>query len=180
MGTLEFDYNDADGALELVVNLIGVGGVPGLTCTVAVREAPTTNSYLDWNDYTFKTVGWVTKFQPMTDIGNGMYQAILNVPLLGFTPLTGLPQILVAEYNSSGVGTSGLASDTIFVSELRPDAKLARQYDTNRATTIGGLPGTFTLYEDDGVTVQSTQTLLDFAGNAVVNTPGTPAQRGKV
>jgi hypothetical protein len=180
VATIECDWNDDEIPLELCVSKINVGGIPGLTCTVAIRLSPTSNSYLDWSDNTFKTAGWTIKFQPMNDLGTGMYQAILNVAALGFTPLMGLPQKLIAEYNSSGAGTSGLASDTLYVSELRPDAKLARQYGTNKVKTLGGLPGTFTLYEDDGVTVQSTQTLLDFAGNAVVNTPGTPAQRGAV
>ena len=175
--TLEFDFNDTAAPLELVVNLVGTGGVAGLACTVAVRLSPTTNSYLDWSDNTFKTSGWGVKDQPMTDLGTGVYQAILNVSLLGFTPLTGLPQKLIAEYNSSGVGTSGLASDTLIISELRPDAKLSRQYQSNRSEALGGLPGTLTLYEDDGVTVLSVQNLTDYAGNAVVNVPGSPAKR---
>jgi hypothetical protein len=176
VGTLEFDYNDASAPLELVVNLIGSGGVPGLACTVAVRLSPTTTFYLDWTTNTFKNAGWGVKNQPMTDIGNGVYQQILNVAALGFTPLSGLPQWLVAEYSSPGAGTSGLASDTIIVSELRPDAKTSRQYQSNRLEAIGA-PGTLTLYEDDGVTIKSVQTLRDFVGGPVIDTPGTPAKR---
>ena len=175
--SLEADYNDTSFPLELVVDNIGVGGVPGLACTVAVRLSPTTNSYLDWTTNTFKTSGWGVKNQPMTDIGNGVYQQILNVAALGFTPLTGLPQKIIAEYTSPGVGTSGLTTDTIIVSELRPDAKTSRQYQSNRLEAAGGAPGTLTLYEDDGVTVKSVQNLTDYAGGAVVNTPGTPAKR---
>lgn len=183
--TIEADYNDTSIPLELAINRGNVGGVPGLTPTVAVRLSPTTDFYLDWSDNTFKNVGWVVKNEPMTDLSlsggtPGVYQAILNVSALGFTPLTGLPQKLIAEYTSTGSQTGGLAIDTIFVSELRPDAKIARQTDTNRLEAEGGNPGTLTLYEDDNVTVQSVQTLLDFAGNAVVNTTGTPAKRGAV
>jgi hypothetical protein len=177
MATLEADYDDTTFPLELVVNLIGSGGVPGLACTVAVRLSPTTDFYLDWTTNTFKNAAWGLKDKPMVDIGNGVYQVILNVSALGFTPLTGLPQKIIPEYTSTGVGTSGLTSDTVFVSELRPDAETSRQYQSNRLEAIGGLPGTLTLYEDDGVTVKSTQNLLDFAGGAVVNTPGTPAKR---
>jgi hypothetical protein len=177
MATLEADYDDAAFPLELVVNLIGSGGVPGLACTVAVRLSPTLGFYLDWTTNTFKNVGWGLKDKPMVGIGNGVYQVILNVSLLGFTPLTGLPQKIIAEYTSTGAGTSGLTSDTIFISELRPDAETARQYQSNRLEALGGLPGTLTLYEDDGVTVKSVQALHDFAGGAVVDTPGTPAKR---
>lgn len=180
MATIEADYNDASIPLELVVNLIGSGGVPGLACTVAIRLSPTANSYLDWSDNTFKTVGWGVKNQPMTDLGTGVYQQILNVAALGFTTLSGLPQKLIAEYTSPGAGTSGLASDTLYVSELRPDAKLARQYQTNRLEAEGGAPGTLTLYEDDNATVQTVQDLTDYAGGAVNNTPGTPAKRAGV
>ena len=178
MSTLEADYSSSSLLLTLVVNLLGTGGVPGLTCTVAVRQSPTTNSYLDWSTNTFKTSGWGVKNQPLTDLGTGVYQTVLNVAALGFTPLTPLPVVLIAEYTSTGAGTSGLASDTIFVSELRPDAKLARQYQTNKVTSIGGSPGTLTVFADDGVTVQSTQTLEDYTGSTVNNTPGTPAIKG--
>ena len=185
MGTLEADYSDPSFALELVVNTIGVGGVQGLACTVAIRLWPSSTMYLDWTTMTFKNAGWGVKFQPMTDVGlaggtAGMYQQLLNVQALGFTPLTGLPQKLIAEYNSPGVGTSGLASDTIVVSELRPDAKLARQYQTNRLEAEGAPLNTLTLYEDDGVTVQTAAALADYAGGPVNNTPGTPAKRGPV
>jgi hypothetical protein len=180
VSTLEADFNDTSFPLELVINTIGQGGVAGLSPTVAIRLSPSTNNYLDWATMTFKTSGWIVKNQPMTDLGTGVYQQILNVAALGFTPLTGLPQKLLAEYTSTGTGTGGLAEDTIFVSELRPDAQVARQFDTNRLEALGGSPGTLTLYEDDGVTVQSVQPLRDFAGGAVVNTPGSPAKRGPV
>ena len=178
MSTLEADYSDPSYPLTLVVDLLGSGGVSGLACTVAVRLFPTTNAYLDWNDNTFKIAGWGLKNKPMTDIGNGVYQVSLNVQALGFTPLSGLPQKLIAEYTSPAGATAGIDADVVVVSELRPDAKLARQYHTNKAVTTGGAPGQLALYADDGSTVQSTQTLKDYAGGAVSQTPGTPAQRG--
>lgn len=176
--TLEADFSDSSFPLELVVDLIGSGGVAGLTPTVAVRLFPTTDFYLDWTTSTFKNAGWGLKDNPMTNIGNGVYQAVLNVAALGFTPKTGLPQKLVAEYTSTGAGTSGIDADVVVVSELRPDAKRARQYGTNRLESIGGTPGSLTLFDDDGVTQLTQQPLTDFAGGTVINTPGTPARRG--
>jgi len=184
MGTLEADYTDTSFPLELSINLQNVGGVSGLSPTVAIRLSPTTNSYLDWSDSIFKTSGWVVKNQPMTDVSltggtPGVYQQILNVAALGFTTLSPLPQKIIAEYTSTGSGTGGLTSDTIIVSELRPDAKIARQFDTNILIAEGGSPnGTLTMFADDNVTVQSVQQLNDYAGGPVVNTPGTPAKRG--
>jgi hypothetical protein len=107
-----------------------------------------------------------------------VYQTQLSVAALGFTPLSGLPVCLIAEYTSSGAGTSGLAADNITVSELRPDAKLARQYNTNKLTSLA--PGALTLYEDDGTTVQSVQPLTDASGNPTVNVPSAPQIRGPV
>lgn len=177
--TLEADYTDTSFPLELVIDLQNFGGVTGVATTVAVRLSPTTNSYLDWSDNLFKTSGWVVKDQPMTDLGTGVYQQILNVAALGFTTLSPLPQKLIAEYTSSGLGTGGLDADIIIVSELRPDAKIARQYDTNILIAEGGSPnGTLTILADDNVTVQAVQTLKDYAGGPVINTTGTPAIRG--
>ena len=178
--TLEADYNDDEFPLNLVVDLLNIGGVPGLTPTVAVRLFPSITLYLDWSDLTFKAAAWVVKNLPMTDCGDGFYQAVLNVAGLGFTPLSGLPQKLIAQYTTTGGGTSGVDEDIVIVSELRPDAKLSRQIATNRLEALGGSPGTLTLYEDDGVTVQSVQQLRDYTGGTVVNTPGTPAKRGAV
>jgi hypothetical protein len=178
--TLEADYNDDEFPLNLVVDLQNVGGVPGLTPTVAVRLFPSLTLYLDWSDLTFKAAGWVLQNLPMTDCGGGFYQAVLNVEGLGFTPLTGLPQKLIAQYTTTGAGTGGVDEDIVIVSELRPDAKISRQIATNRLEALGGFPGTLTLYQDDGVTVQSVQPLLDYSGGAVVNTSGTPAKRGAV
>ena len=113
MGTsLEADYNDSSFPLELVVDLLNVGGVPGLTPTVAVRLSPTTNSYLDWTTNTFKTSGWVVKYQPMTDISAsggtpGVYQQILNVAALGFNTLSPLPQKLVIQKTRTSRVCSG-------------------------------------------------------------------------
>lgn len=173
---IEVDYNAVNWPLELSVVQSG-SGVPGLTATVAIRQGGTTNSYLDWADNTFKTSGWTTKNEPMADLGTGVYQAAIDVAALGFTPLTGLPRELVAEY--SIVGYSGVGGiDYIIVSELRPDAKTSRQFNTNKLAALA--PGVLTLYADDGVTVQSTQPLTDATGGAVSNTPGSPQVRGPV
>lgn len=177
--TLEADYNDTSFPLELVIDLIGSGGVPGLAPTVAVRLFPSVVLYLDWTTLTFKAAGWGVKNQPMVDLGNGIYQAVLNVAGLGFTPKTAvLPQKLVAEYTSMGAQTSGIDYDVVIVSELRPDAKRARQYATNRLEALGGNPGSLTLFDDDNATTLTTQTLHDYTGGTVIDTPGTPAKRG--
>jgi hypothetical protein len=170
---IELDWNAPSEPLELNVVRSGAG-IPGLTCTVAVRMGGTTGLYLDWTTNTFKLAGWGVRDQPMTDLGNGMYQTSLPVSALGFTPTTPLPVYLVAEYTQNGqlVG----AFDLLTVSELRPDAKAARQYNTNKVTALA--PGVLTRYADDDVTVLSTQTLTDASGNPTVDVPTAPQIRG--
>lgn len=178
--TEEADFNDTQVPLELVVDVLGRGGLPGLTPTVAIRLFPSTNLYLDWVDLKFKAAGWGLKFNPMVDIGNGIYQQIFNAAGVTTANALPIPYKVTAEYNTTGVCTSGEALDLIFVTELRPDAKLARQFNTNRLESFGGNPGQLVLFADDGVTVQSTQQLRDFLGGAVIDSPGCPAKRSAV
>lgn len=176
-GDLEVDYNNAAYTLTLTVNLLNSGGVTGLAPTVAIRLAPTTNEYWDWATNTFKTSGWTVQFEPMTDLGTGRYQAVLNVAAMGFTPASGLPQTLIAEYSFPNTGQgAGIATDEITVSELRPATTRTRQYATNRLEVLA--PGTETLYADDGVTPLTTQTLTDAGNGPIANEPGSPQKRG--
>lgn len=170
---VEVDWNAPAEPLELNVVQLGAG-VPGLTCTVAVRKGGTTGTYLDWATNLFSNGPWALKNQPLVDLGTGVYQTSLPVAALGFTPLTPLPVYLVAEYSQSGqlVG----AVDFLTISELRPDAKAARQYNTNKVTALA--PGVLTRYADDGVTVLSTQPLTDAGGGPTVDVPTAPQQRG--
>ncbi len=73
----------------------GSGGVTGLSPTVALRDAATTNSYLDFNDNTFKTSGWTTKYASMTEVERGHYQRALNVSTL---PSVAAGKVYAAEY----------------------------------------------------------------------------------
>ena len=169
---LEVDYSAASYALELNVVQNGAG-VTGLTCTVAIRN-PANGFYLDWATNVFSAGPWGIKNQPLVDLLTGVYQTFLPVVALGFTPLTPLPVSLVAEYTQNGnlVG----AMDELTISELRPDSKLSRQFNTNRLEALA--PGQLTLFADDGVTVQSVQTLTDAVGGPTVNVPTAPQIRG--
>lgn len=170
-----FDVDAAQTAqpLVLVVDRLNVGGVPGLGPTVALRLLPTTNSYLDWVSQTFKTVGWATKFQPMTDLGSGIYQQVLNVAGLALPVGT----LLCAEYAFAGAQGSGADADVFRISSERADAQLVRQYHTNRLAEASGNPGSLVLYQDDSVTPLRTHQLTDETGQAIIAAPGTPARR---
>ena len=84
----------------------GNGGVSGLTVNVVIRDGATNNSYLDFSDGVFKTVGWTQKQLPLTDLGGGFYANQFDLSLT-VSP----PNHLIAEYDSS----RGVTSDCILV-----------------------------------------------------------------
>lgn len=89
------ETTDVDVSLDLTINRGGVGGITGLSPTVSVRDASTSNSFLDFNDNTFKTGGWTTKDASMTDVGRGHYRRTLDVS--AFSPAAG--SMYVIEYH---------------------------------------------------------------------------------
>ncbi len=93
------------------------GGVAGLTVTVQVRDGATINSYLDFNDDTFKTSGWVQKSLTLTDIGGGHYTDTLDV-----SAITNLPSNnhLALEYDISG-SVVGIARGTLSFDQAAPE-----------------------------------------------------------
>jgi len=98
---LQVEVTDTAAALDVSVNG-ATGGVTGLTMVVAIRNGITSNSWLDFNDNTFKTSGWTTRQAAMTEIsaGNapGQYQYLLNVNALSLSA----GAQLIAEYDGSG------------------------------------------------------------------------------
>jgi hypothetical protein len=173
---LEVEQLETALPLELTVDKLGIGGVTGLLPTVAVRNASTINSYLDFSDNVFKTTGWTTKYAAMSEVERGHYQRLLNVSALAL--VVGFR--LVAEYhvdNSSGVVGDDL--DLFLVTNKRANAELLRQALTNRLEEASGNPGSLKLYADDAITVLKTWTLKDEDGNTVLPAVGTPARRGQ-
>lgn len=171
---LEFDRTDTAAGLELTVTKDPTGGVTGLTPTVAIRLLPTTDSYLDFNDGTFRTSGWGTKFATMSEVGRGHYHRTLNVASLALASGTKL----VAEYHFDGSGLVGDTSEMLVISNLRADTALARKMVTNRLEETSGATGLLKLYDDDGSSLLKTWGLTDESGGAIAATSGTPAKRG--
>lgn len=175
MSALEVEQLETALPLELTVDKLGLGGLTGLSPTVAVRNASTVDSYLDFSDNTFKTSGWTTKYAPMSEVERGHYQRLLNVASLGLA----VGFRLVAEYHAdNGFGVVGDDLDLFLVTNKRANAELLRQALTNRLEEVSGNPGSLTLYADDATTVLKTWTLKDESGSAVLPAAGTPARRG--
>jgi len=178
MGTLGISINQAQisAPLLLTVRREGVGGIGGLSPTVALRDGSTTDSYLDFSDDTFKTVGWTTKYASMTEIERGHYQRNLDLSALSVSE----GDILVAEYhvdNASDVVGDAADLLAVVVPPSGVDLSLVRKSITNRMEEYPGTPGTLILFDDDNTTPLMTWELRDAAGGGVVATTGTPARR---
>jgi len=178
MGTLGISIDQAQTAapLFLTVNRSGIGGITGLSPTVALREGSTTNSYLDFNDNTFKTAGWTTKYVSMTEIERGHYQRALDISALPVSE----NDVLIAEYHVDNSGdVKGDAADLLVVVGSLGDLSLIRKSITNRMEQASGTPGVLELYDDDGTTVLYRWQLRDELGNGIVAIQGAAARRAQ-
>lgn len=176
---------DGVAPLELIVSDAD-GGVAGLTCAVAIRDAHTAQSYLDWSDGTFKTSGWMERTRALSEGLAGRYVLEDGLDLDDIT-LPAATEVLVAEYSISG-DLVGAASDYIqlgaggvraeLAAELA-DATLARKMLTNRQELegFGQVPALLTTYDDDGTTPLVRQRVRTDGGEAVQTAEGVVTKR---
>lgn len=171
---------DSNIPLSLSAMKGNLGGQAGLTVIVAIRDAATINSYLDFNDNTFKTVGWVQKTKTLADIGGGFYALSGGLNASIITNLPAATDHLVAEYVVSG-GVKAVATDLIVLREAlirdifnsdldlfevaAPDhsllvalLKLISRFKINNGT------GKAEIYQTDGVTLKAEQPFSTNAG----------------
>ena len=162
--------------LDLTIEQEDVGGVVGKSPTVRVRDATTTNSYLDFSDNTFKTSGWATQNASMSEVGRGHYTRSLDLSLI--TALV-LGNVMVAEYFvDDGGDVVGEDHDVIVIGkETLFNYTIVRKAITNRQEEFSGTPGRIILFEDNGVTKALEQELRDEGGGGIVTTIGSPAKR---
>ena len=85
------------------------GGISGLTVLVELRDTVDNTLYLDFDDNTFKTTGWVQKAATLSDLTSGFYATQLNLSLISNMPTSGH---LSMEYSVSG-SVTGIASSVI-------------------------------------------------------------------
>lgn len=116
---IEAELTDTNVPAKLTVNDSG-GGVAGLTVGIEVLDATTQNSYLDFNDNIFKTIGWTTKSLSVTDVGGGRYSLFNG---LNVAAMINPPTKLLLEYNVSG-SKSGVVSEELLIRESTYQAKV--------------------------------------------------------
>lgn len=159
--------------LILTVTKVGVGGVSGLSPTVAFRKVSPSNQYLDWSDFTFKTAGWTTKNASMSDLGGGHYQHQLD--LTNISAADG--DQYVAEYVVPDSGSEGVDCDVFIIEDAAQDSEFLRKMATNRMEQVSGNPGTLTLYDDDGTSVLMQWEIRDESGGGITGISGAAARR---
>lgn len=168
--------------LELTISQEGVGGVLGQDAFVRVRDGSTTNSFLDWADNTFKTVGWAERDRLLDEVGGGHYTTQLSLADIGAV----VGNVFIAQYTvDDGGDVVGDAHDVVLVglqaltdmAALLADVSLLRKLYTNRQEQFPGNPGRLILWDDDGVTPLLEWELRDAAGNGIVSNVGCPAKR---
>jgi hypothetical protein len=168
---------NAELPLSLTIRRAGVGGITGLSPTVALRRATTAGSYLDWDDGTFKGSGWSTKYASLTEAERGHYVRTLD---LSGVPGATAGLFMLAEYRvDNGGDVVGDAQDVVSVVTTNTDTILLRKALTNRMEESPGNPGTLILNDDDDMTPLINQQLRDFAGDATIGVQGSPARRTK-
>ncbi|MCG8435114.1 MAG: hypothetical protein MJA83_13890 [Gammaproteobacteria bacterium] len=91
------------------INVDQAGGVNGLTVVAAIRDPVTANSWLDFSDNTFKTVGWTTRQATLTNFdatnAPGSYRLTGGVNISAWTGLSASADHFIVEYDISGAVT---------------------------------------------------------------------------
>lgn len=109
----------ADTKFPLEVAVDDSGGVTGLTVTASLRDPDDSTSYLDFNDGTFKSAGWVTKAQALTEYGSGFYGVNLDVSAITNFPAA---QHTIVEYDVTG-SVIAISASTLTIAQTWENAK---------------------------------------------------------
>jgi hypothetical protein len=134
-----YEASESAASLDLTIEQEGIGGLTGLTPTVAVRRARTTDTYLDWADGVFKTAGWTTKYRDMDEVERGHYTRNLDLSLAASAIAAG--EVLSIEYHvDGGAPVIGDAQDILIVLESLYEIP-GDVWDV--LTASHNLPGTF-------------------------------------
>jgi hypothetical protein len=88
-----------DIAFPITIVIDSAGGVSGLTVTASIRNSLDNDSYLDFDDNTFKTLNWIQKTVTLTDLSGGFYAYQFNI-----NAITNIPDFshFIVEYDITG------------------------------------------------------------------------------
>lgn len=149
----------------------------GLSPNVTFRSNTNTNSFLDFNDLTFKTQGWTQREKDLSETDSGVYQYILDLALLNLSNGDSFTAVYTATYNTQTVKKYEVFNIVSLSNRFEQDLSLVRKSITNRMEETPGNPGNLRLFDDDGLTVLYTWELRDAANGATVALSGAPSKR---
>ncbi len=116
----EIQVNRFDTAAPVGFTLDKNGGVTGATIVVAVRDAATSNSWLDFDDLTFKTSAWATRQATLGEVSAsnapGVYELTGGLDIRGITNLPAATDVLFLEFDITA-GGKGIHTDRM---DIRP------------------------------------------------------------
>lgn len=185
--------------INLTVTQGGSGPVSGATALYAIRDGDTPDSWLDFNDSTFKTAGWTTRQASLTGSGTqaGLYTAVPGLDLTAITNLPAATDHLIVEYEvTAPAAVAGIASDIVLLDAQVSGVPTAvwsltglEVVGTFPLTTAGGFlatiearmrnrvdtdpaAGNYVIYEADSSTPRITGLLFE-------DQPATQAYRGR-
>jgi hypothetical protein len=134
---LIYEKQNPTAPLVLTLEREDEGGITGAVPTFAVRDATTLDSYLDFDDFTFKSSGWGTKYEPLTEVESGDYTYWMN--LNAMTSISIGDILSVEYYYDDGVATNPLREqETMMVVES------INNIPTDTAALVGGGGGNLT------------------------------------
>lgn len=197
---LFFEVGDTTVSLEMELLSDGVP-VVGATVTAAIRRVAD-SAFLDFNDNTFKTSGWTTKFQTLTDLNStdtdmkGIYRYLWN----SASPVTAQGEYhFIFKYND---GTNDLETfDSVYFDEAASPSSIAaavwnsltasfvaansfglmmkriKASLINRMELADGSSNNLVIYDDDGTTPLLTASVVDKSNGAITTSTTIPAKR---
>jgi hypothetical protein len=116
----------------------------GRTPTVALRQLENTGTYLDFSNNTWKTVGWVTRYQTLTSAVDGLY----NYEWLPTGAITTARTIEAIYFNTGGTTTTAqVATDTLRFYNINPIVSVAGGGGGKGSSTV--IQGVWTKKEKD-------------------------------
>lgn len=159
--------------LTLVVNGVS-GGVTGLSPVVAIRDALTVDSYLDFADLMFKTSGWTTRQAALAEVGEGRYAVAGGADPFLWTPQPAVPSYFVVEYT---VPSTAVADDLVVVTAAMPGEEFETTLDEVGADVLGWQEvqtsrsgreiRRFNLYDATGARITGTPSAFRQAGGII-------------
>lgn len=170
--------------VPLTLHITNQGPVTGATAVVAIRDADTDDSYLDFSDSTFKTAGHTTIQAALTELatspGGGVYALSGGLDLTALTNLPAATDHLEVEYEVTAPASSvGTAQDQIYIDDRVEDLNdLSQAQILLDATPFAGANIDATISSRNSVTPMTaalSQTEHDATQAAIAALPAAPS-----